>query len=310
MINVVEKILKEKEKKLTVYPVKSNQASQLGHPCLRYLVHNRLDWDKKEKPTLRLQLIFDEGGNQEQLVIRDMIEAGIKIEELQKYFEWKEYQITGKIDGFIRNEKHLIPFEIKSMHPFTFNSIKTIEDFQKKEYLKRYIAQLNLYLLMSNKEFGIFILKNKSTGELKQIELELDYELGEELLQKAEKINKYVEEKKYPEPIEYNEELCGFCVFKKLCPVTKPKSESEIIEDIELQQNLERWYELKNLVKEYNELDKRIKSKLKEKTNIKVGNFYIEGKWIESTKYKIPEDIKKEYAEKYKYWKIVKIVKI
>ena len=310
MLNIVEKILKEKEKKITIYPVKSNQASQLGHPCLRYLVHNRLDWDKKPKHSVKTQLLFDEGNNQEQLVIRDMIDAGIKVEGLQQYFTWEKYQITGKVDGFIRDNSHLYPFEIKSIHPYHFDLINSKDDLKKKIFLQKYLAQITLYLLMANTEQGFLIFKNKSTGELKQIDITLDYELGEELIQKAEKVNNFVAENKYPDPIEYNEETCTFCPFQSLCPATKTQSEAQILQDEDFENDLSRWYELKKFVKEYDELDKKIKSKLEGIPYIQVGPFFIEGKFIESTKYNIPPDIKKQYAEKYQYWKITKIIKI
>src|SRR5205085_715867 len=37
---------KHQEFKNTQYPVRSNYASKLGHPCERYLYYMRHDWDK------------------------------------------------------------------------------------------------------------------------------------------------------------------------------------------------------------------------------------------------------------------------
>jgi len=305
MINIVSKIDELKSSKIKVYPVRTNQASQLGHPCMRYLVHLRLDWDKKKPHTLKAQYIFDEGNLQERQVIKEMIEAGINVEKTQEYFDWKEYQISGKVDGFIRDGKELIPFEIKSMNPYIFERINSIKDFSKKEYLQRYVAQIVLYMFMTNSEKAIFILKNKSTGEIKQINVELTdelYEYAEKLLQKAERINEYVGKGEYPEPIEYNEEVCEYCSFKHLCPQVKPEKEIEEVTDEEIKEKLEKWYSLKDIAKEFSELDKEIKTKFKGKV-CKVGNFYISGKWIKSKRYDIPKEIKEKYAKEYEYWR-------
>ena len=78
-MNIVKKIEEKKQSEITRYPVHINYASLMGHPCLRFLVYNRLNWKDKPLPDLEKKLIFDEGHYQEQRVIRDMMDAGIEI---------------------------------------------------------------------------------------------------------------------------------------------------------------------------------------------------------------------------------------
>ena len=75
MINVVKKIEEQKKSEITSYPVRANYASQMGHPCLRFLVYNRLNWKDKPLPDLERKLVFDEGHHQELQVIKDMMDA-------------------------------------------------------------------------------------------------------------------------------------------------------------------------------------------------------------------------------------------
>ena len=100
---IVEAIRESKEKKISSYPVHSNRASDLGNPCVRYHVYNRTRWAEKSLHNASLQSIFDLGNDFEAIVLKELAEAGVSIIEQQRSFEWKEYQITGHVDGASRN---------------------------------------------------------------------------------------------------------------------------------------------------------------------------------------------------------------
>jgi len=206
---IVEKVLEAKARKIKQWPVNSNRASELGHECLKYLVLNRTRWEEKTLHNAKLQMIFDMGKMVEESVMQDLREAGFVIVEQQRPFSWAKYQITGSIDCKIAIDGKTYPTEIKSAAPFSFNSINSIEDMKRHKwhYMRKYPAQLTLYLLMDGKDRGLFIFKNKSTGELKEIFLDLDYDFAESLIKKAEAINKHVAEGTLPEPMEYSEEI-------------------------------------------------------------------------------------------------------
>lgn len=208
------------------YPCHVNRASGLGYSvpelegCLRKGVYERTAWDKKEYWPLEMLRIFEEGNRQEIHIMEDLAKAGYPVIEAQSSFQWKEYQITGHIDGkFIFETPDgpvSIPCEIKSMSPHVFDSIHNLDDFKQYSWTRTYLVQITLYMLMTNTDQAVFILKNKSTGQLKQINVLLDYELGEWALKAAEAINKHIEEETLPDQIE-NVEVCADCKFKTHC---------------------------------------------------------------------------------------------
>jgi CRISPR/Cas system-associated exonuclease Cas4 (RecB family) len=258
-----------------------------------------------------LQMIFDMGRSVEDLVMQDLREAGFQVIEQQRPFSWAKYQITGTIDCKLAIDGQVYPTEIKSAAPHPFATINSIEDMRKNkyEYMRRYPAQLTLYLLMDNKERGLFLFKNKSTGELKEIWLDLDMDFAESLIQKAEAINKHVAEGTLPEPIEYNEDICGNCGYVHICMPDRIGKEVEISENTELLELVMRYAALKPGAKEFDEVNDRINKLVEGKEKILVGDYFITGKWITRATYDIPAEIKSQYKGESKSWKkdIIKV---
>ena len=292
---VIEKIYDQKKRKIKNYPCKSNRASSLGDPCLRRLVYERTHWQEKQLHDIGLQLIFDEGNNQEQVVLRDLQNSGFEIYEQQRAFEIKDLNITGHLDLKLMIDGNLIPTEIKSMSPWIFDSVNEVKDFYNEKYpwLHKYPAQLTLYMLDSNEEKGLFILKNKSTGQLKEVWLELDWDLGDKLFHKAKLINNHIAKNTIPDRIK-NVDLCEKCPFNHICLPDKDYGNGFYVEDHpEIEQLLNKHAELKIYNKEYNSIDSRLKKLLTGKTDLIIGNWAISGEWIDRKSTVIPA---------YKYW--------
>lgn len=306
---IVEKVLEAKERKIKQYPVNSNRASDLGIPCVRYHVLNRTRWQEKSLHDVRLQMVFDMGNDIEEIVLKELAEAGVKVIEQQRSFEWKEYQITGHIDGKVLDNGEVFPLEIKSCSPFVFKAINSISDLTngKYGYLRKYPVQLNLYLLMDGKERGVFIFKDKTSGQMKEIWMDVDYDLGEETLKRAEAINKHLADGTMPEPI--NDEMwCDGCAFAHICLPEQIGKEVEI-DTGELAIMLDRLEELKPIVKEYEEIDEKVKASVEGREKILAGNWFVSGKWMERATYNLPADLKEQFKSVTKYWKR-KVMKI
>jgi len=301
---IVERILEAKQAKIKQYPVNANRASELGHECLRFLVLNRTRWQEKALYDTRVQMIFDMGNAVEDLVFRDLREAGFTIVEQQRPFSWAKYQITGSIDFKLAIDGKVYPCEVKSAAPHPFASINSVQDMirHKYHYMRKYPAQLTLYLLMDNKEEGLFLFKNKSSGELKEIWMDLDYEFAESLVKKAEAINKHVAEGTLPEPMEYKEDICQECPFAHVCMPDRIGKEIEVTQDGELLELITRYMELKPGAKEYDEVNERITKLVQGREKILVGDYFIEGKWIERKVYHVPDDVKQKYADTSQSW--------
>lgn len=296
---IIEKILEQKARKIKNYPCHSNRASSLGDPCIRRLVYERTHWNEKQLHDVGLQLIFDEGNNQEKIVLRDLADAGFEIYEQQRAFEERDLKITGHMDLKIKlpDNDRLFPCEIKSMSPHIFDKVNTLQDFYNLPYqwLKKYPAQLLLYMLAANEDRGVFILKNKSTGALKEIWIDMDWDLTSELYEKAARINDFVDDGTLPDRVN-DLDVCEKCPFAHICLPEKsfgPGFSDE--EDSNLVVMLDRLEELKSSFTEYEALNKKVKEALEEKTDIIVGNKYlVKGKWI---------PVKERLSPAYKYWK-------
>lgn len=281
---LIERIIEAKQKKIRLHPTHVNRASEIGHPCLRYLVFKRTRWAEATLHDVALQFVFDEGNIQERAVLRDLEDAGVAIIEQQRDYFWDGPQLSAHLDGkVILSADELAPIEIKSMSPFVWVKINTIEDlkYSKMTHLQKYPAQLNVYNLLSNSHRGFMILKNKSTGQLKEIEVPLDYEYAEGLLKKCEAINTHVKNGTTPDPIPWSENTCGRCQFAHICLPEAKREAIDLTDDPELEVKLKRRAELAPLRSEYEEIDEEVKTILKERPKVVCGDFLVIGKWIE-----------------------------
>ena len=284
---LIEKITEAKQKKIHLSPCHTNRASEVGHPCERYLVFRRTRWQEATLHDVGLQYIFDEGQHQERIVLRDLEDAGWKIIEQQRDFHWPELQLSAHLDGKVLIEAadappEAAPIEVKSMAPHLWEKTNTLEDMRNapQPWMQKYPAQITLYDLLANAPRGFLILKNKSTGHLKEIEVPLDYEYGESLLKKCERVNVHVKNGTIPDPIQYDDQICGRCPFLHICLPEMKRDSMDLRTDPELECQLTRRAELAPLAKEYKDLDEEVKTAVKEQDNILIGDWLITGKWI------------------------------
>jgi len=317
----IEKIVDEYlATKIYVSPHPLNRASEAAHPCELFLILSRTKNELRQMHDVVVQRIFEEGNFQEEAVLRTLRDAGLKIIEQQRAFDWKKCELSGHIDGMIAVDGQKIPLEIKSASPNSFYAIKSAGPMDlihsKYYWQRRYPAQILLYMLMSNSERGVLLFKNKVNGELKQIDFQLNDETlayCEEILKKLERVNASVKEilagAEVPKPSHFMEE-CKTCPFRDTwCFPNRDYGPGyEIATDNQLTHKLNRWAELAPMVQEYEQLDREIKELVKGK-NLVVGDFIIETKEFSRKSYDIPAEVKNKYAVETKY-QIVKIQKI
>jgi CRISPR/Cas system-associated exonuclease Cas4 (RecB family) len=286
---LVERILDHKAASITQYPVHTNRASNLGHPCTRYLVFERTKWEEKTLHGPGLQMVFDLGNDIEDRVMKDLRDAGVSVIEQQRSFSWREHQITGHIDAKVMIDGTVYPIEVKSMSPFAFEKVNEVQDMHnsKYHYMRSYPAQMTLYLLMDNKDVGFFLLKNKVSGAMKEIRVDLDYDLGESLLKKADTINAHVASNTVPGPIEWDDNICSECGYLHICTPDRIGKEIQMVDDAELEAMLSRRESLLAAHKEYESIDRELKDAVKERDKLLVGNWLITGKWQERGEYSV-----------------------
>lgn len=289
------KLFKAKADKITVYPCTHLRASNLGHPCERYLYLLIKHWEEQKPHDVGLQNIFDLGNTLEEHTIKNIKEAGYEvITPTQRSWQLnvKGGIITGREDIRIKDENgELLPVEIKGISPYEFDKLNTVDDFlkSKKSYIKGYPAQLLVYMLHFGKEKGFFALTNKLTGETKFIEVPFDYDLGEEYLSKAERIYQALEKNEAPEACE-DISMCENCSLAHICGDVK-RVPVDVELDEELDELINRKQELAAAKKEYEQVDKEIKAKIGEREKVLTGEYLITRKAIVKQAYTVPESV-------------------
>jgi len=291
-----------KASKIEQWPVRSNRASELGHPCERFLTYNRVAWRHARLPDVGLQYVFDEGRRSEEHALEDLRKAGYTILEGQRSFEWPDKQITGAIDGKIllpKNHPHprAVPIEIKSTNPYDWERITSVADLvnSQKMWLRKIPAQITTYLLLNaSEEIGALMMRNRSTGQYKTLPVMLDYQLAETMVAKAERVNARIAliyaaggipesgivpeavDALLPERIPFDQDICLRCNYFALClPDVFAKQSAEVVDDTELASMLDRRAELAPFSDEYDSVDRAIKKRVGDRDRVIVGNWLV-----------------------------------
>lgn len=289
------KLFKAKADKITVYPCNNLRASNLGHPCERYLFLLIKHWDEQKPHDVGLQNIFDLGNTLEEHTINNIKEAGFEI-VTPTVRSWKVDVkggiITGREDIRLKDENgELIPVEIKGLSPFEWDKLNTVDDFlkSKRAYIQGYPAQLYIYMLKFGKEHGFFALTNKLTGETKFIEVPFDYDYGEKLLSKAERVYAALNADITPEACD-DISICENCSLSHICGLQR-RIPADIDIDDELDALINRKQELAEAKKEYEDVDKQIKAKIGEREKVITGQYVIERKSFVKRAFEVPESV-------------------
>jgi hypothetical protein len=275
-----EKFWALKKSRVRTSPCNTTRASSLGLECERQLFYEQTAWEMRADYPPELQAIFDLGIHLEDYVVRESEAMGFKVYQRGKDYIDRRYNLTGHIDaklelpGFDKR----IPAEIKGLNPFTAGQISTVDDIRNhpQAWVRKYYAQLQIYLLLDNSELGVFLLLDKCSGQIAAIDCPLDFDFAEGLLKKAERIRDAVAAKSAPDRKMGPE--CARCPFVAVC---KPDIEFgkalELFDDPEIEEMLRKREELSKARSEFEKLDKAIKARLPKKPDLMVGEFVLHG---------------------------------
>ena len=289
------KLFKAKADKITVYPVNNLRASNLGHPCERYLFLLIKHWDEQKPHDVGLQNIFDLGNTLEDHTIKNIKEAGFEV-ITPTVRSWKVDVkggiITGREDIRIKDENgELLPVEIKGISPFEFDKLNSVDDFlnSKRTYIRGYPAQLFIYMYNFSKEKGFFALTNKLTGETKFIEVPFDYDFGEKMLSKAERIYAALHSDQIPDATD-DLSCCENCSLAHICGEQR-RIPADVDIDDELDELIDKKQQMAPIVKEYNDIDKQIKARIGEREKVITGKYLINRKSYVKKAFTVPESV-------------------
>jgi hypothetical protein len=211
----------------------------LGHPCLRYLVLCRTAGEKAERIDPTTLSLFREGDVHERDVKALLAEMGFDIYGSQRSFPPNSYQISGHIDAAFaeswEGEAIEVGCEIKSLNPSHWariHSARDLNDPSLPHWLREWYTQDCIYMFLSDTEHWLFIIKNKITGDWRILPSEIDYEHTQACLDRAERVNRHVDDGSIPQPIT-DAAVCRRCKFyKRACyPVVEDLPGALIITD-------------------------------------------------------------------------------
>lgn len=282
------KIKENKQSKIKLYPCNNLRASNVGHPCERYLYLSIKNWEDKKLYNETTQCIFDLGNKIEEYVIQTLKDAGFEvITPTIRAWKVEKPLITGREDLRIKLEDgQFYPVEVKGLSPQEWDKLDSVQDFlnSKKYYVRAYPAQLYIYMYQFGKEKGYFALCNKLTGEIKLIEVPFDYDYAEKILQKAERIYKCIAEEKLPESCE-DISVCEYCDLAHVCTANIKRVEADVDVSGELDELIDRKQKLSEAYREYQEVNDLIKKTVGEREKIISNKYVLEKKVIHKNEY-------------------------
>ena len=289
---------------IKVYPCEHLRASNVGHPCERYLYLLIRSWEELQPHDEGLQNIFDLGNSIEAYTIKKLRDSGLEvITPTQRSWKVENPLITGREDIRIKDPEtgELFPAEIKGLSPNEWERLNTVEDFynSRRYYVRGYPSQLMVYLWKFEKERGFFVLTNKLTGELKIIEVPFDWERADELLKKAERIYTALADssgKTIPEACD-DLSVCEKCQMRHICTAAHERTETEI-DDGELEEAIDRKNELAPLYREYNEINDQIKKMVGDREKVISGKYVVSTKTINKAEYIVPARVERRISIK------------
>lgn len=325
-INLVSHLDKMFASRAAPRMARSVNASAIGHPCARSLVFDQCRI-AEAKPDL--QPIFALGNMHERQAMIDLAEAlqgtGMDVVRQQTPLPPNPYGIGGIIDLFIEyredGKRVVVPVEFKSCSPNTYNAIDTLQDMKdaRQPWVRKYPAQLTIYLLLTNSPFGLFLLRDKVSGRYKQIPVPLDFAYAEGLIAKAELVTRAVAQyrsattpedqvKALPPRISFDPQICEGCPHYSVCvpdPNTLPEADNRLW-DVHLDALCRESKRLKPMADEYESVMKQIKAHAKalangcpmgeRRTSITDG-FFVTAMPYETTSYDVPKDIRAPFVK-------------
>jgi hypothetical protein len=155
--------------------------SLFGNPCDKYLYmayNGLLDWDTI-KP--RIQRIFDHGGTFEGRMKKYLEKAELYIDD-EVSIKSEDPPISGRIDFIIKHDKY----------KEALLELKTIKDEDYKELKEapkhEHFIQLQIYLNLTDRDYGVVMYENKNDQNLKAFKVDRDKKVWKDILDRCKKI--------------------------------------------------------------------------------------------------------------------------
>lgn len=292
------------DKDWTAYTAGWNNASIMGHDCLRFLYYNRTAGDKRLKPKVSALKRMRRGQLDEERVKIELAQRGYVVNEQQRPFTWDKFMLKGKIDGTLIIDGESIPFDVKSVAPYLFTKAKKEFNAGKVEdkWLKKHTVQNNCYMMLKERDGSLLIYYEPVANDIFPAPCLIDYAMGEEIIAKCVRVNEAFDKHTPPEALN-DWDVCPGCDFYPLCaPEILPDVTSDIDADtaMRLESIIKKRIALESdysaVEDEIEALKKQEKAIIGEREAIMLPNYTIKGKFID-----VKEKTVKGYSF-FRYW--------
>ncbi len=266
--------------------------------CVRAMALDLIAWDQKPPRDPDALERMRRGKERESDVIARLTQVGklsdptfevIHHEQFERILDRKgRVIIRMRIDGRLKFATgEAPPFEIKRYHPSTADRIETVDDFARSPWTRSAPDQMLAYLVGHSEPLGLFILETSGLPRIIPVILTEHLERAEGFLRDAE----VAMDAKEAWPVLGQEALppfigdpseCRRCQhFGRACNPPLEFQAAQVLADPELEQTLARRHELAESAREFEQLDKMAKSRLRGIERGVCGDFLIEGTWSE-----------------------------
>lgn len=159
------------------------------HKCARALCYELLGYERPEMDA-RILKIMDNGNFVHDRYQKMWKEMGILVADELPIKE-ENLRISGRMDALLNIENHMAIGEIKSAGDSPFSKMK-----QSNTPDPKYVAQLQLYLHLSNIDLGVIYIENKNTQDVLEFWVEYDASYCESLFKKLQTVREYADSNK------------------------------------------------------------------------------------------------------------------
>lgn len=289
------KLRQAKQERIKTYPCNNLRASNIGHPCERYLFLLIRNWEEQEPHGVGLQHIFDLGTYLEDYAIQQLKDAGYEvITPTNRSWKIESPLITGREDIRLKDPKdgQLYPCEIKWISPYEWEKLNCVDDFyrSKRHYVRGYPAQLMIYEYKFGKETGYFALGNKLTGEVKVIECPFDWDRADAFLKKGERIYHALDSNDIESLGRTTDfHTCDQCALAHVCGASIVRPETDIDAEGELAALVDERNDLAAAANRHKEINEEIKDLMTGRKKVISGDYVLERRTIKRGAYTAPE---------------------
>jgi hypothetical protein len=250
---------------------------------------------------------FRRGDDRERDLLADLMRIGrdaepaFKVIGQQERFQLKDHKsrvaIVGKVDARLEVEGQRPPIEVKAWSPMMVDRIETFDDLFDNPWTRSGGYQLLSYLYGAGEPYGFLLLDRSGIPRLLPVVLDENLDRMEEFLSRAERVLDHVQAGTMPDFLEADSAECRRCAwYGHTCNPPIGGVGATVLSDPELEAALERWAELKPSGKEWLDLDRDIKARLRGIESGIIGKFQITGAWGKSSRVDLPANLKKAYT--------------